>query len=75
MGEWISNAKVSVYATDVLKILGKIEKLFKAIEDSQNKTHDFVKVDPLPNNNAIFEAKHIEHMDMPIVLNSVDPKR
>ena len=49
--------------------------MFKALEVSQNKTHDVVKEDPLPNNNATFEAEHIEPMDMPIVLNSVDPKR
>ena len=49
--------------------------MFKAIEDSQSKNHNIVKEDPLPNNNAIFEAEHIEPIDMPIVLNSVDPKR
>ena len=54
MGEWISNA----CATDVLKIPGKKKYLFKAIEDSQNKIHDVVKEDPLPNNNAMFEAEH-----------------
>ena len=47
----------------------------KAIEDSQSKTHNIVKEDPLPNNNAIFEAKHIEPIDMPTVLNSVDSRR
>ena len=54
MGEWISNAKMYVYATNVLKIPGQKEKLFNAIEDSQNKTHNIVEEDPLPNNNAIF---------------------
>ena len=49
--------------------------MFKAIEDSQSKNHNIVKEDPLPNNNAIFEEEHIEPMDIPIVLNSVDPKR
>ena len=63
------------YATNVRKIPSQKEKLLKAIEDSQSKTHNIVKEDPLHNNNAIFEAKHIEPMDMPIVLNSVDPKR
>ena len=47
----------------------------KALEDSQIKAHNIVKEDPLPNNNAIFEVKHIEPMDIPIVLNSVDPRR
>ena len=75
MGEWLSSVKVSVYATDVLKIHGKKEKLFKAVEDSQNKTHDVVKEDPLPNNNTISEVEHIEPVDIPIVLNSVEPKR
>ena len=74
MGEWISSAKIHVYVTDVLKIPGQKEKLLKAIEDSQSKTHNIVKEDPLPN-NAIFEAEHIEPIDMPIVLNSVDPRR
>ena len=59
MGEWLSSVKVSVYATDILKIPGQKEKLLKFLEDSQNKTHDVVKEDPLPNNNAIFEAEHI----------------
>ena len=75
MEKWWYDVKVSTYAIDVLKILGQKEKLLKAIEDSQSKTHNIVKEDPLPNNNARFEAKHIEPMDMPIVLNSVDPKR
>ena len=75
MGEWISSAKIHVYATNVLKILGQKENLLKSIEDGQSKTHNIVKEDPLPNNNAIFEAEHIEPMDMPIVLNSVDLKR
>ena len=51
------------------------EKLLKAIKDSQNKTHDIVEEDPLPNNNAIFEDESIKPKDMPIVLNSVDPRR
>ena len=34
-----------------------------------------VKEDPLSNNNVIFEAEHIEPIEMPIVLNSVDLKR
>ena len=75
MGEWISSAKIHVYAIDVLKILGQKEKLLKSIENSQSKTHNIVKEDPLPNNNAIFEAEHIEPIYMPIALNSVDPKR
>ena len=75
MGEWISSAKIHVYATDVLKIPGQKEKLLKALEDSQSKAHNIIEEDPLPNNNAIFEAEHIEPIDMPIVLNSVDPKR
>ena len=75
MGEWISSAKSHVYATDVLKIPGQKENFFKSIEDSHNKTHNIVEEYPLPNNNDIFEAEHIEPMDMPIVLNSVDPKR
>ena len=48
--------------------------MLKAIEDSQSKTHNIVKEDPLPNNNSIFEDEHIEAIDIPIVLNSVDPK-
>ena len=75
MGEWIISAKIHVYATNVLKIPGQKEKKLKAIDDSQIKTHNIVKEDPLPNNNAIFEAEHIEPIDMPIVLNSVDPRR
>ena len=75
MGEWISSAKIHVYATDVLKIPSQKEKLLKALEDSQSKAHNIIKEDPLPNNNAIFEAEHIEPIDMPIVLNSVDPRR
>ena len=55
MGEWISNAKIHVYATDVLKIPSQKEKLLKAIEDSQSKTHNIVKEDTLPNNNAILK--------------------
>ena len=47
----------------------------KALEDSQIKAHNIIEEDPLPNNNAIFEAEHIEPIDMPIVLNSVDPRR
>ena len=47
----------------------------KALEDSQSKAHNIIKEDPFPNNNAIFEAEHIEPIDMPIVLNSVDPRR
>ena len=47
----------------------------KALEDSQSKAHNIIKEDPLPNNNAIFEAEHIEPIDMPIVLNSVDLRR
>ena len=62
MGEWISSAKIHVYATDVLKIPSQKEKLLKAIENSQSKNHNIVKEDPLPNNNAIFEADHIEPM-------------
>ena len=54
---------------------GQKEKLLKAIEDSQNKTHNIVEEDPLPNNNAIFEDESIKPKDMPIVLNSVDLKR
>ena len=61
--------------TNVLKIPGQKEKLFKAIEDSQNKTHDVVKEDPLPSNNAIFEDEPIKPKDIHVVLNSVDPKR
>ena len=49
--------------------------MLKPLEDSQNKTHDVVKEDPLPNNNVMFEVEHTEPMDMPIVLNSVDLKR
>ena len=49
--------------------------MLKALEDSQNKNHDVFKEDPLPNNNSIFEDEHIEPIDMPIVLNSVDPRR
>ena len=60
MGKWLNDVKVFAYATDNLQIPGQKEKLLKALEDSQNKTHDVVKEDPLPNNNAIFEAKHIE---------------
>ena len=75
MGEWISSANIHVYAIDVLKIPGQKENLLKALEDSQSKAHNIVKDDPLPNNNAIFEAEHIEPIDMPIVLNSVDPRR
>ena len=74
-GEWLSSVKVSAYATNILKIPGQKEKLLKSLEDSQNKTHDVVKEDPLLNNNCIFEVEHIEPVDMPIVLNSVDPKR
>ena len=47
----------------------------KALEDSQSKAHNIVKEDTLPNNNAIFEVEHIEPIDMPIVLNNVDPRR
>ena len=57
-----------------LKFMVK-KKLLKALEDSQSKAHNIVKEDPLPNNNAIFEAEHIEPIDMPIVLNSVDSRR
>ena len=74
MREWISSAKIHVYSIDVLKISGKKEKLLKALEDSEIKAHNIIKEDPLPNNNAIFEAKHIEPIDMPIVLKSVDPR-
>ena len=49
--------------------------MLKAIEDTQNKTHNIVEEDPLPNNNAIFEDESIKPKDMPIVLNSVDPRR
>ena len=49
--------------------------MLKALEDSQSKAHNTIKEDPLPNKNAIFEAEHIEPIDMPIVLNSVDPRR
>ena len=49
--------------------------MFKVVEDSQNKNHDVVKEDPPPSNNFIFEEEHIEPMDMPIVLNNVDPRR
>ena len=49
--------------------------MLKSIEDSQRKTHNIVKEDPLPNNNAIFEVEHINPIDMPIVLNSVDLRR
>ena len=59
MGEWISSAKIHVYATDVLKISGQKEKLLKALEDSQSRAHNIVKEDPLPNNNAIFEAEKL----------------
>ena len=75
MGEWLSSVKVSVYATDILKIPGQKETLFKAVEDSQNNTHDVVKEDPLPSNNAIFEDEPIKPKDIPIVLNSVNPRR
>ena len=75
MGEWISSAKIHVYATDVLKIPSQKEKLLKSLEDSQSKAHNIIEEDPLPNNNAIFEAEHIEPIDMPIVLNSVDLRR
>ena len=75
MGEWISNAKIHVYATDVLKIPGQKEKLLKALEDSKSEAHKIIEEDPLPNNNAIFEAELIEPIDIPIVLNSVDPRR
>ena len=49
--------------------------MFKALEDSQNKTHDVVKEDPLPSNNSMFEDEPIKPKDIPIVLNSVDPRR
>ena len=75
MGECLSSVKVFAYATNILKIPSQKEKLLKDLENSQNKTHDVVKEDPLPNNNVIFESEHIEPMDMPIVFNSVDPKR
>ena len=58
-----------------LKFLVKKKSCLKAIKDSQNKTHNIVKEDPLPNNIVIFEAEHIEPIDMPIVVNNVDPKR
>ena len=75
MGGWISNAKIHVYATGVLKIPGQKEKLLKALEDSKSEAHKIIEEDPLPNNNAIFESELIEPIDMPIFLNSVDPRR
>ena len=43
MGEWISSAKIHVYASDVLKIPGQKEKLLKALEDCQSKAHNIVR--------------------------------
>ena len=75
IAKWWNDVKVSSYATDIIQILGKKEKLLKSIEDSQNKTHNIVEEDPLLNNSAIFEDESIKPKDMPIVLNSVDPRR
>ena len=75
MGKWLNDVKVSSYGTNILQIPGQKENLLKSLEDSQNKTHDVVEEDPLPINNAIFEDEPIKPKDMPIVLNSVDPRR
>ena len=75
IGKWWNGVKVSAYVTDIIQILGQKEKNLKALEDSQNKTRDVVKEDHLPRNNAIFEDEPIKPKEIPIVLNSVDPRR
>ena len=75
IGKWWNDAKVTTYATDIIQIPGKKQKLLKALEDSQNKNHGVVEEDPSPSNNAIFEDEPIKPKDMPIVLNNVELRR
>ena len=43
MGDWLNNVSISAYATDILQIPGQKDKMLKALEGTQSKSHDMAK--------------------------------